>query len=348
MSEDIDLDMAETLAEIRSREEAEEPAEEVVDEVAEEVVEEVTAEVTEEVVAEEEGVEEPEEPKEPEKPVVAKSNAPASWRPAAKSKWESLDPEVQAEILKREEDTARGVTPLKEKATFGDRLSQAAAPYMPMIQAKGATLEQFITGQGNTMYGLQYGTQEQKVSILRGMAQMAGIDLARIPPPSEIERQLSPYMQKITTLEQQIAAQRNEVASAEEAKINQALTSFENELDASGNIKHPYFHNVETEMIAIIPIIRQNNPSFSYAEVLQQAYDNSIWTNPDTRKLIQVQQDKAAEAERKRKAKEIADKAKKANKVNLPKKGQQNSTQAEDLGSIDETIAATLKEIKSR
>jgi hypothetical protein len=355
MSDELDLDMEETLAEIRGREDDSEPEKE---DIVEDEVEETddseedlgdsdTDDTSEEDSTEEDDSEAPDE--ETDSLAPTNNHAPASWRAASKDKWAKIDPDIREEILKREEDMNRGVQSLKEKSEYGSRLTNAASPYMAMIQSKGATLESFIVGQGNTMYGLQYGTPDQKVSILRNMAGMAGIDLANIQPPSEIERQLSPYMQKIQHLEQQINQQNQAATSQQDMSINQALTAFETEIDEKGGLTHPYFANVQNEMIAHIPLIRQNNPHFSHAEVLQQAYDNSIWANPDTRKQIQIQQDRMAEQERKRKAKEIAAKAKKANKVNLPKKGQQASSQAEDLdGSIDEIMTAKIKEINSR
>lgn len=278
----------------------------------------------------------------------ATGNAPVAYSAAAKDDWAKTPKSVQDAAIKREIDSAKGVEMIKEKATFGESLSNAANPYMPMIQAKGSTLEQFIIGQGNTMHALEHGSNEQKMGVLRGMAQMAGVDLASIPPPSEIEKQLAPYTQQIQTLQNQINQQNQQTTSQQDNAINQAITVFEAAVGENGSLEHPYFRNVEEDMIILLPQIRQQNPHFSHAEVLKQAYDKSIWANPETRQQLQTQQGKKADEEHKRKAKAVADKARKANKVNLRKKGQPATSQADTLGDIDDIMAAQMKEINSR
>ena len=276
------------------------------------------------------------------------TTAPTAYSAAAKDDWAKTPKSVQDAAIKREIDSAKGVEMIKEKATFGESLSNAASPYMPMIQAKGSTLEQFIIGQGNTMHALEHGSNEQKMGVLRGMAQMAGVDLASIPPPSEIEKQLAPYTRQIQTLQNQINQQNQQTTSQQDNAINQAITVFEAAVGENGSLEHPYFRNVEEDMIILLPQIRQQNPHFSHAEVLKHAYDKSIWANPETRQQLQTQQGKKADEEHKRKAKAVADKARKANKVNLRKKGQPATSQADTLGDIDDIMAAQMKEINSR
>lgn len=358
MSEDLNIDdtMEETLKEIRSRGETEDDNESETEALGDDS--------EESIVDEDAGTDESEggteadtdserdaeaevkgEAKESVQKVV--KNPPLSWRPAAKEKFAKLDPLVQDEILKREEDMSKGAQMVKDKAAYGDRVSQAISPYMAMIQSRGGTVEQFIQGMGNTYYALTTGTAQERTRVIQNLARQAGVDLTQIQPPSPQEQQLSPLYQEIQQLKQQIQQQTRSSTQSEEFAIQQALTAFESETDENG-LTHPYFSNVQSEMVAIIPQIRQMNPSLSHAEVLKQAYDNSIWANPETRQLLQVQQNRKADEERKRIAKERAAKAQKANKVNLSKKGEHDSKQAKTLGSIDDTIAETLKEIKTR
>jgi len=355
--EELDLDesMAATMAEISEREAEDEPETEAPDvdsgDADEEVSEPIAAEdASEETVSEDESEDEvdSEESVEQKEEVTATGrNPPLSWRPSAKEKWNKLDPIIQDEILKREEDTSKGAQMLKEKASYGDRVQSAVSPYMAMIQSKGGTVEQFIQGMGNTYYRLTTGSPQERAATIQNLARSAGVDLSQIQPPSAQDQQLSPLYGEIQTLKQQLNQQNQQRAQQEDFAINQALTAFESETDENG-LKHPYFSNVENEMIAIIPQIRQNNPSLSHIEVLNQAYDNSIWANPETRQLLQVQQDRKIEAERKRKAKEDAAKAQKANKVNLRKGGEHTPSQAKPTGTIDEEMAATMKKIQNR
>ena len=63
--------------------------------------------------------------------------APKTWRPDAAAKWAELPPEVQQEVLKREQDIFKGLETYKADATVGRSVNQIIAPYLPMLEAAG-------------------------------------------------------------------------------------------------------------------------------------------------------------------------------------------------------------------
>ena len=54
---------------------------------------------------------------------AATVQAPNTWTPAARAKFATLEPDVQAEIVKRETDMARAITSHDIDRSFGDRKS---------------------------------------------------------------------------------------------------------------------------------------------------------------------------------------------------------------------------------
>jgi len=273
---------------------------------------------------------------------------PLAYSAAAKEQWKKTPKVVREAALKREVDSAEGVRLLKEKSDYGERLQTQISPYLANIQSRGATPEQVLQFGLNTHHVLSSGDLSAKTQLIRTLAQKAGVDLTQIQPPTEIERQLQPYIQRQQQLEQQLAQQNHFATQQRDDGIAQAISAFKLEVDEKGNLTHPYAKNVEGEMVDMIPGMLSRDPGLSHSEVLNKAYVKSLRTNDDTFQLLQVQQDKENELARKRKDKELAAKAKKAEKVNTSKDGVHDSKQSDGLGSIDDDMEKLAREIASR
>ena len=83
---------------------------------------------------------------------AATVQAPNTWTPAARAKFATLEPDIQAEIVKRETDMARAITSHDIDRSFGKQVKDVVTPYLPMINAEGATPETAIKSLLNTAY----------------------------------------------------------------------------------------------------------------------------------------------------------------------------------------------------
>jgi hypothetical protein len=63
-------------------------------------------------------------------PTASALQAPKTWRPEAAAKFSALPPEVQQEVLKREEDIFKGLEAYKADAGIGKAVKSVLQPYM--------------------------------------------------------------------------------------------------------------------------------------------------------------------------------------------------------------------------
>ncbi len=307
----------------------------------EEESEDTEEDSSEEITDSDEGEDEPLE-EAAQAPQLDQNRPPSTWRATAKSKWAGLDPDIQAEVLKREEDSLRGLDQYREKANRVDRIDSVLKPYEPIMRSKGLQTDQAIAGLMNTYYQLETSTPDVKKNLIIGLAQNYGIDLGI--KQDAVQQALAPLQNELQQLKQEQQRRELEAQQRTTETAQSEIELFANEVDESGNPKNPYFENVRMEMGALITSAAQAGRNMT----LQEAYDAATWSNPETRALIQAAQsvDKSKETQDKAKAK--VTQAKKSAKTNLSNKGKLQSKQPKPTGSIDDTLQETMAELKAR
>jgi hypothetical protein len=344
---DVELDLEGSMDEIFDELEKEEDVEEVeeIEEVeepeeAEEETEEPEAPAAKEAAKPAEAA-----PVEAEEPLEPRLNVPpTTWTAEAKSKYNALPGWAKKEIHKREEDAIRGVTNLKEKAGYGERLSKAVQPYQALLSSKGLDAERAVQGMLNTYYQLETSQPQQRASLIRDLASRYGVDLTQIKPDPEADRLnsvLAPLHQEISRLRQHIEGQQHQVEQqTEQQKLddaNRVIEEFVSMTDEKGYPLHPYFHNVVDEMALYIQEGR--------ATTLEQAYDKAVHADPTIRSILDADKAKREDEKRKAEAKARADKARKANKLNVSRRGSHDTKQPAPTGSLDDTLNSTYESL---
>jgi len=332
----LDESMEETLAEIKGRAE-EEVEEETTDEVIDEPVTEVEAPV-EEPVSETPAEEVEEEPAEEpvfEDPSIA--NPPTTWRAGPKSKWAALDPEVRAEIRKRELDVSNGFSQYKQKVDSFNEMEAVLKPYEAMIQAENSTANDVISSMMKSAYILRQGQMGQKVQMIGQLAQDYGfinqlrayLTQGAIPQPQQPRGMSADEVRTLLQQDRQESEQKRQ-----DYEVTQQVSSFQNAQNEDGSLLYPYFENVRSLMAAMI----EANPSLG----LEDAYNNALWASDETRPFVEQQTSSQSQA------KAHTEKAKKASQANVRKKSSHAAEQPEPTGSVEDTMAETMRKIKSR
>ncbi len=208
---------------------------------------------------------------------------PNGWTAEAKAVWHTLPKEVQEAAIKREQDVAKFTSKSDDERSFGREIRQAVQPYMAMIQAEGSTPAAAVQQLLNTAYVLRSGSPEQTQQALMQIAQTYGIQL---PQPGQQQQPQSP-------LEQRLAQIERATREREQAELNQKQQAIQSELSAfAAEPEHQFFETVKAHMAALL---REGA-----AKDLQDAYDQAVWANPETRATLLAQQ--RADEEQKRKA----------------------------------------------
>lgn len=374
---DIEDSMAETLKEIQAGDsDIEEEVSDVEVEVEEEVVTEKSArargadgkfiktEAAEEtvevepvdeivpdaVLAENESIApEVAEPVVPEQIDHSLAIAPSTWRAAAKEKWNTIDPGIREEILKREVDIGRGINQYKQDADYGRGVQQTLTPYMAMINASGSTPNQVVSSMLDTFYRLTNSNPQEKAQVLLQAAQQYGADMSILqqevdPQQNQMQQQLYPVMQEVQQLKQQLSQRDNQAQQQEFSQATSSIEAFRNATDEAGQLKHPHLESVRDNMASQIE--RAN--SMGNEMTLDEAYENAIWAQPELRQSLQAAQSVTSEATRIKEAAEKAKKAKKAAGVNVKSEGSYDEVAPRQTGSVTDTLAETLKDIQTR
>lgn len=355
LNDSMEESMRETLAEIEESEydevvddEPQEPSSRVRDDrgrfapksPAEESEPDIEPEEFEEVAE----VEEDDEREGVEKKAVG--HAPPEWTAAAKSMWNDVPERIKQEVLKRENDSKAGVARLKdelgEQAAFGQRIQSVVDPYKAVIAAEGSTPEAAVGEMLNSAYLLRTGSAPAKVQMTLQLAQRYGYinELVAMVRGNRQNIPVAPaHDPRIDQLERRIAEQDRLAQERATSTVQQAIESFTSAVDEDGHLVNPYFENVRHLMI---PLLESGQH-----ETLESAYEAALWTHPETRDIMLAQAKSSVVGRRQVEAKERATRARKANKVNLPKRGNHESQPNKPTGSIEDTMRETYESLRN-
>jgi len=273
---------------------------------------------------------------------------PTTWRTEAKLKWKDIDPTIRDEIIKREADVGRGINQYRNDAEYGKQVMQSVQPYIATINSVGSTPKQAIETMLNTFYQLNTGDPVSKANVLLQAAQQYGADMTVFqqevdPAQNQLQQQLHPLQQQINQLTNQLQQRDAQAQQFEDTQADTAVEAFRNATDENG-IKYPHFDIVSNSMASYI----EQEASIGQSLSLEDAYDRAIWADPIIRQQLLSEQATNGESLRQQEKKDLVDKAKKADKVNLQQKGSYNEKPSKPTGSLNDTLKDTMHDIQHR
>lgn len=214
--------------------------------------------------------------------------APGTWRASAKAKWEAIDPEVRAEVLKRESESTR------EIAKFQQQIQQINQAYTPIEQ---------LIGPRRALWRAQYGSEDAALKQLLNLSDLASsnpteflqlclndpnfasrIDMQKVfgqgqPGQPEANPQVNALQQKIAGLEQQLNGFVSQNQTQQQASISQQISEFASAKDQAGNLLRPHFESVREDVFNLIPTLKAQFPGFTVPQIMEKAYAIAVNTN---------------------------------------------------------------------
>jgi len=285
-----------------------------------------------EAVVPSEGGDAPEVPAESVVPSAPAKPAPTTWRAEAQATWDALPDLVKDEVIKRETDIMKGIEQYKGDASIGKVLKNSLTPHMQLFQQHNINPIKHVEELLSLSAGLVTGTPEHRRETIAALAQQFGVDLSDYAP-AYVDPTVDKLQKEVQSLRQAQQTQFQAAQQARFAEVSAQVTKFAS--DAS----KPHFADVLDDMTQLV--------KSGQAATLEDAYEKAIWLNPAVRsKELARLQTEAAEKAAKDKA-EHAKRAATAASVNVRARSQESGTTIRP-GSMDETLAATLAEIKSR
>ena len=264
---------------------------------------------------------------------------PDSWSPAAKAKFATLDPDVQAEIARREAEVHKGFTKQDEHRNLGKTFESTVAPYLPMIKAEGSDPVKAAAALLQSAYTLRAGTPDQKEQLLIGLMGQYQIDPQRVfqrlqggqQAQSQVDPQVQALTQQVQQLQQRLMQGDQQTEQQQQAQINTTIEAF------ASDPKNIYFANVKPEMAALM---REGR-----AKDLQEAYDMACWARPDIRPLMQQQIDLQKQAEAR--ARTQKSRAAGSTVIGSPS-GSVSAASATSSGNLADDLRSVYREVMSR
>lgn len=261
---------------------------------------------------------------------------PKSWPKELHEYWPKTDPKMQEYWETREKQWHEGIEGYKGDATYGKSLKEVFGPYQPLLDAQGIK-DHSIAARYllNAHYQLSQADPAKKAGFFAGLAKSYGIDLndalKHVSEAAYADPALKELSEKFTKLETTLTAEQT--ARVEELR---SKTAAEVEAFAS-DPKHAYFDEVADDIALLL-----QNPKMS----LEQAYERAVWANPVTRAKEQARLQKESEDALRDKARKEAEAARKARGTQI--RGEAEKPAADVVGSMEDTLRSTYKEIQDR
>lgn len=270
----------------------------------------------------EESVKEPKEP-EPVRP------APKSWSKEQHDRWAKLDKDTQDYIELREKQALDGITQYKAEADRAKKFHETVAPFQEYLKSNGVDEYTAVRNLLHAQYLLTNGTTEERRAAYQRLGQNLGL----------LEDQNTQVDPTISALQAQVAQLGQVVTANQRRAYNEAHTQVSKEVEKfASDPSHPYFDELSDDIASFIT----NGAS------LQDAYDKAVWANPSTRQKEIARLQTEEKEKLKIKAKEEAEKARKATGANIRSRETRSAPTSTKGRTIEETMKETMREIRAR
>lgn len=255
---------------------------------------------------------------------------PKGWKQEALDKFATLDPEIQAEVLQREDDFFKGIEQYKQAAQYAKVVQDMLKPMEPSFQARGLNplnhLQSVIEADRQIASAQ---TPEQKVELFRQLAHYYGVQIDDSLFHAE-DSTVGALRNEINGLKTAWQSQAELVQKQELEKINNEIQTFINDP------ANKHFNALQHDIARLLET--------GACKTLKQAYDTALWSNPIVRQQVLDEQAKEKSAAEEAEKKKLLEESKKRSSVNI------KSTNVKPVGkrSIEDTLEATFDEILAR
>ena len=230
-------------------------------------------------------------------PTTPAYKPPASWRPGPREKLATADPEIQAEVERREKQFGEFTKSAKQDRTFVEAFSQTIAPYAQHIQESGVPPLQLVAQLMDTGYRLNKGSPAEKAAVIAAAIQDYGIDVElldtvlskTLPAPGQPRQPAQPQGMDPRMIQQMV---QQAVAPLIQQRQQQDFNAVTQSIEEWGKNK-PYFNDLRADMADVNDFEQARGRNLS----LDDLYERALAMRPDVRRLIEARKQNA-QAER--------------------------------------------------
>jgi hypothetical protein len=187
-------------------------------------------------------------------PQTQELKAPVSWRPEIREKWGRVDPEVRAEIARRESELGKVLQSSAGQRQFVEAFEKIVGPYEMFIRAENSNPLQAVDNMMRTAAELRVGTPASKANLVAGIIRNFGVDLQMLDgilagqaPQHQAQVQANQFRDpRVDQMIQAQQAHQQQQARFEDEAIRQGLGSFAQ--------THEFYRDVAALMADIVEV----------------------------------------------------------------------------------------------
>jgi hypothetical protein len=203
------------------------------------------------------------------------AKAPQSWKPAAREHFARLPPEVQAEVVRRERETATVLQEAASARKLEAEFRQTVAPYEAMIRAEGGEPLKAVASLLQTAAALRTAPPHHKAQLVASLVKTFGVPVealdAALVGEAPQQGQAAPEYRdpRVDQLFAQMQQAQHHRQQSLVQRSQQELETF-----AAGR---EFVDDVREEMADLLEVAAKRGVALS----LEDAYNRAVQLNPD-------------------------------------------------------------------
>lgn len=276
---------------------------------------------------------------------LAGVNPPAGWSAAAKAKWTTVDPAIQAAVAQREQEVSRGfqayegigraLAPVQQALQM--RNVQPAAYVAQMVQIDQALANPATRAQTFDYLHRTYGYQPSTNSAAsQPGASNPAMQLHADPQIATLQQQNAAIVQYIQRQDAQRATEQNNFLQETQRQASTDVDAFR------ADPANEFFDILRDDIRGVFERVAVLNGKMP---TLKEAYEQAAWANAQTRPILMARETQKAEDTRTKAAADAAAKARKSAAPNLRGTQGASPSSAGPRRSMEEEMAATYDRI---
>ena len=209
-------------------------------------------------------------------------NAPRSWKAGAKEKWATVDPDVRAEVHRRERESARAIQESAPVKKFAQEFSQAIQPHAQRYQGSGMTPLQVMSNLMQADAILSGAPMAQRATFMAKLIKDYQIDIRSLDaalsggdpgtePLAVVEQLIN---QRLAPLQEFVQTTQQSRQQAVQREYSQQENLIERMAQDSTNF--PHFDLVTQDMADVMELNSRRGIYLSPEE----AYKRAVAMNP--------------------------------------------------------------------
>ena len=194
---------------------------------------------------------------------------------------------------------------LADQRKVYDKIEQVIAPRRQQLAMDGMD-DGTAIGQ---LFALSDFASENPVGFVQYLLNQRGIPVSALTEPGGAQAATDP---QLTAMQREIHGLKSHFTQQAQAQQNQVAHSVSSDIENFASA-HPFYNELESDMIPLVAGFRQSHPNLSNADYLARAYKAALAVNDE----VSAKKSADDNARRLAETKKVASKAKKATGTNL-------------------------------